>query len=614
MFDDLFKDILEGPSPKEVSEEAKVRESAKRLWPRQLDMPAVVSLDPLPAPTDLRLRASVDSIVQQLLPSVPGTTTDASGDSGAQEPLEFDEVEALEECGDSCNSTSVHRAWDTHALWQQAIQGISYVSNPAAGGQEAGGPMVVVDRDNLFTQGSSQNYPFMPGGMSKAKKGDTDANTDDDVYSATLTAGDSQRKKRVKKTLPEGFWDGEFADDKKNCGFAETISGTDVLENNKDLPKELEYLITHGIDFETPHLDVPLSSIEMRQNMEAEAAKAKGPSEDGEGAEDDDEEDREISMDDLDNVEVSQETGKKKLRIVRKNKAKSAANAFKVDAGMFSSGKSKFLDDDDDYDEDSDSDSDEISSKESSESALGDAEGKDKEQGAGEGRGEGGEEEDDDAEDKELDGLLTELSNQKDTVASGQDATFNKAPTEWSAIDTTDVSDFKSLVPTMAIEYPFELDDFQKRAIYRLERNENVFVAAHTSAGKTVAAEYAIALAAKHMTRAIYTSPIKALSNQKFRDFKEKFGSVGLITGDVSINPEASCLILTTEILRSMLYRGADIIRDIEWVIFDEVHYVNDAERGVVWEEVIIMLPDHVNMIMLSATVPNALEFADWIG
>src|SRR4051794_13765412 len=111
------------------------------------------------------------------------------------------------------------------------------------------------------------------------------------------------------------------------------------------------------------------------------------------------------------------------------------------------------------------------------------------------------------------------------------------------------------------------------------------------------------------MTRTIYTSPIKALSNQKFRDFKDTFQDVGLITGDVSINPEASCLILTTEILRSMLYRGADIIRDVEWVIFDEVHYVNDLDRGVVWEEVIIMLPGrysslyslaHVNLIMLS--------------
>lgn len=126
-------------------------------------------------------------------------------------------------------------------------------------------------------------------------------------------------------------------------------------------------------------------------------------------------------------------------------------------------------------------------------------------------------------------------------------------------------------------------------------------MAAHTSAGKTVVAEYAFALATKHCTRAVYTAPIKTISNQKYRDFCGKF-DVGLLTGDVSIRPEATCLIMTTEILRSMLYRGADIIRDIEWVIFDEVHYVNDAERGVVWEEVIIMLPKHINIVLLSAT------------
>lgn len=141
------------------------------------------------------------------------------------------------------------------------------------------------------------------------------------------------------------------------------------------------------------------------------------------------------------------------------------------------------------------------------------------------------------------------------------------------------------------------MDIFQKHAVYHLEKGNSVFVAAHTSAGKTVVAEYAIALSEKHMTRydpstwfpgylinlpdrAIYTSPIKALSNQKFRDFKQTFSasSVGILTGDVQINPEASCLIMTTEILRSMLYKGADLIRDVEFVIFDEVHYVNDAE------------------------------------
>ncbi|OVA17687.1 Helicase [Macleaya cordata] len=171
---------------------------------------------------------------------------------------------------------------------------------------------------------------------------------------------------------------------------------------------------------------------------------------------------------------------------------------------------------------------------------------------------------------------------------------------------------FSELVPDMALEFPFELDTFQKEAIYYLEKGESVFVAAHTSAGKTVVAEYAFALASKHCTRAVYTAPIKTISNQKYRDFSGKF-DVGLLTGDVSLRPEASCLIMTTEILRSMLYRGADIIRDIEWVIFDEVHYVNDVERGVVWEEVIIMLPKHVNIVLLSATVPNTVEFADWI-
>ncbi|KAK7305341.1 hypothetical protein VNO77_43246 [Canavalia gladiata] len=185
----------------------------------------------------------------------------------------------------------------------------------------------------------------------------------------------------------------------------------------------------------------------------------------------------------------------------------------------------------------------------------------------------------------------------------------------WAMHEASDqIADrFHELVPDMALEFPFELDAFQKEAIYYLEKGESVFVAAHTSAGKTVVAEYAFALATKHCTRAVYTAPIKTISNQKYRDFCGKF-DVGLLTGDVSLRPEASCLIMTTEILRSMLYRGADIIRDIEWVIFDEVHYVNDVERGVVWEEVIIMLPRHINIVLLSATVPNTIEFADWIG
>jgi antiviral helicase SKI2 len=144
---------------------------------------------------------------------------------------------------------------------------------------------------------------------------------------------------------------------------------------------------------------------------------------------------------------------------------------------------------------------------------------------------------------------------------------------------------YAALAPSAALRFPFPLDPFQREAVALLEAGHNVFVAAHTSAGKTVVAEYAFALAARNRSRALYTSPIKTISNQKFRDFSAKF-DVGLLTGDVSIKPDAPGLILTTEVLRSMLYRGSDAVRDVEWVVFDEVHYVNDAERGVVWEEV----------------------------
>ncbi|KAK5086363.1 Antiviral helicase ski2 [Lithohypha guttulata] len=225
-------------------------------------------------------------------------------------------------------------------------------------------------------------------------------------------------------------------------------------------------------------------------------------------------------------------------------------------------------------------------------------------------------EQDEEDEDTDLDDLLpvefAALQPRSELAASSS----TRRGTEWAhVVDVNkDIPNFKELVPDMARTWPFELDIFQKEAVYHLENGDSVFVAAHTSAGKTVVAEYAIALAAKHMTKAIYTSPIKALSNQKFRDFKTVFDDVGILTGDVQINSEASCLIMTTEILRSMLYRGADLIRDVEFVIFDEVHYVNDLERGVVWEEVIIMLPEHVTLILLSATVPNTYEFASWVG
>ncbi|KAB1281377.1 Exosome RNA helicase MTR4 [Camelus dromedarius] len=145
---------------------------------------------------------------------------------------------------------------------------------------------------------------------------------------------------------------------------------------------------------------------------------------------------------------------------------------------------------------------------------------------------------------------------------------------------------------------------------------------------------YAIALALREKQRVIFTSPIKALSNQKYREMYEEFQDVGLMTGDVTINPTASCLVMTTEILRSMLYRGSEVMREVAWVIFDEIHYMRDSEvmrilinkvtlnskiylyfseRGVVWEETIILLPDNVHYVFLSATIPNARQFAEWI-
>ena len=166
---------------------------------------------------------------------------------------------------------------------------------------------------------------------------------------------------------------------------------------------------------------------------------------------------------------------------------------------------------------------------------------------------------------------------------------------------------------TPARTWKFELDPFQQVSIASIERSESVLVSAHTSAGKTVVAEYAIAQSLKNNQRVIYTSPIKALSNQKYREFSEEFGDVGLMTGDVTINPTATCLVMTTEILRSMLYRGSEIMREVGWVVFDEIHYMRDKTRGVVWEETIILLPDKVRYVFLSATIPNAMQFAEWI-
>ncbi|KAM3311582.1 hypothetical protein ACQJBY_031922 [Aegilops geniculata] len=165
----------------------------------------------------------------------------------------------------------------------------------------------------------------------------------------------------------------------------------------------------------------------------------------------------------------------------------------------------------------------------------------------------------------------------------------------------------------MAKTYPFQLDPFQTVSIACLERNESVLVSAHTSAGKTAIAEYAIAMSFRDKQRVIYTSPLKALSNQKYRELSHEFSDVGLMTGDVTLQPNATCLVMTTEILRAMLYRGSEVIKEVGWVIFDEIHYMKDRERGVVWEESIVFLPPAIKMVFLSATMSNATEFAEWI-
>ena len=178
--------------------------------------------------------------------------------------------------------------------------------------------------------------------------------------------------------------------------------------------------------------------------------------------------------------------------------------------------------------------------------------------------------------------------------------------------------------------YPFKLDSFQKESIKAIRREESVLVTAHTGSGKTLVADYAIKHAKQKNKRVIYTSPIKSLSNQKFHEFSKKYEdimSVGILTGDIKFNPDAECLIMTTEILRNLLYKknsnneiaekhlaiDINIERDVDSVIFDEVHYINDMDRGKVWEECIVMLPKHIKLVMLSATIDRPEDFAKWI-
>jgi superfamily II RNA helicase len=172
----------------------------------------------------------------------------------------------------------------------------------------------------------------------------------------------------------------------------------------------------------------------------------------------------------------------------------------------------------------------------------------------------------------------------------------------------------------LATLFPFQLDDFQLDAVHALDADKSVVVCAPTGSGKTLIGEYAIYRAIDHGKRVFYTTPLKALSNQKLRDFREQFGSdrVGLLTGDTAINRDAPVVVMTTEIFRNMLYgtRIGEVgtsLQDVEAVVLDECHYMNDRQRGTVWEESIIYCPPEIQLLALSATVENSDQLTDWL-
>jgi len=191
-----------------------------------------------------------------------------------------------------------------------------------------------------------------------------------------------------------------------------------------------------------------------------------------------------------------------------------------------------------------------------------------------------------------------------------------------------------NIVVNPPIEFKYECDDFQKHAFYCISKNENVMVTAHTGSGKTSVAEFAIAHTIMNKKRVVYTSPTKSLSNEKYGSLREKFKNnqninIGILTGDNKINPDGNCIIMTAEILRNSLYRlknvdkniekndphiSTDFVDQIGCVIIDEVHFINDLDRGKVWEETLVLLSPDVQLILLSATISKPEQFAQWIG
>jgi ATP-dependent RNA helicase HelY len=189
------------------------------------------------------------------------------------------------------------------------------------------------------------------------------------------------------------------------------------------------------------------------------------------------------------------------------------------------------------------------------------------------------------------------------------------SPAERYAASQRRVAQHRSALGRFRSNYGFDLDEFQERACESLERGRGVLVAAPTGAGKTVVGEFAVHLALEEKRKCFYTTPIKALSNQKFHDLVEVHGAdaVGLLTGDNTVNGEAPVVVMTTEVLRNMLYAGSSTLAGLGYVVMDEVHYLADQFRGAVWEEVIIHLPESVSVVSLSAPVSNAEEFGEWL-
>jgi ATP-dependent RNA helicase HelY len=173
----------------------------------------------------------------------------------------------------------------------------------------------------------------------------------------------------------------------------------------------------------------------------------------------------------------------------------------------------------------------------------------------------------------------------------------------------------ENLVAVFEESYKFSFDGFQRRACEALADGSSVLLAAPTGSGKTVVGEFAAWLAARERGKTFYTTPIKALSNQKYADLCTLHGGadVGLLTGDNSINPRAPIIVMTTEVLRNMIYEDSRLLDDLRFVVLDEVHYLQNPYRGAVWEEVLIHLPVDVQTVSLSATVSNAEEFGEWL-